>query len=274
MDSSARSVFLSYRREDSAGHTGRLHDRFTARWGAERVFFDIDNIPPGEDFIHVIDRTLDECVVVVVVVGSRWLEVRDSAGARRIDGEADFHRLELERALQRGIRVLPVLVGNAQMPKPGDLPASLAAFARRNAFEISDKRFGQDAAKLGDVIEDVIEQQRQRLENERKEQELQRRNAEVAQREAARQQRLDEALARAEEKRRQEQARQKLREARRRRPPPRVPRVTEAEWALEFQRHEQLRLLRSERHWNHEQVMTMHAERRMAEWRSIEALRR
>ena len=57
------SIFLSYRRDDSSGHTGRIYDRLAERLGEQRVFLDIDNIPPGVDFVDAIDRTLDECVV-------------------------------------------------------------------------------------------------------------------------------------------------------------------------------------------------------------------
>lgn len=165
-----RSVFLSYRREDSAGHTGRMHDRFVQRWGSDRVFLDIDNIPPGEDFVDAIDRTLNECAIVLVVIGPRWLDARDSRGGRRLDSETDFHRLEIERALQRKIRVLPVLVGGAHMPGQTDLPAGLAALARRNAFEVTDRRFNFDAGNLVDAIDKELQaiELKSRAEEERR----------------------------------------------------------------------------------------------------------
>lgn len=149
------SVFLSYRREDSAGHTGRLHDRLVDQLGRDRVFLDIDNIQPGDDFIEAIDATLDRCSHVLVIVGRRWLEVRDNDHRRRLDNPADNHRLEIERALQRKVRVVPVLVGGAEMPPADQLPESLRAFARRNAFEISDKRFDSDASNLARVVKET-----------------------------------------------------------------------------------------------------------------------
>lgn len=147
-------IFISYRREDAAGHTGRLHDMLAERFGHERIFLDIDNVAPGDDFVEVIDRTLAECSIVLVVIGIQWLTAaRD--GVRRLDHEADFHRLEIERALALGKRVIPVLVGGAAMPRSADLPAPLQPMTRRNAFELSDKRFRLDAAKLVEIIADL-----------------------------------------------------------------------------------------------------------------------
>jgi hypothetical protein len=98
------TIFISYRREDSGGYTGRIHDRFVQRWGEGRVFMDIDNIDPGEDFVEVINRVLAQCAVIVVVVGPRWLACTDSAGRRRIDNAWDYHRMEIEAGLRRAIR--------------------------------------------------------------------------------------------------------------------------------------------------------------------------
>ena len=43
-------IFLSYRRQDSAGIAGRIYDRLRAHFGDDAIFMDIDNIPFGVDF--------------------------------------------------------------------------------------------------------------------------------------------------------------------------------------------------------------------------------
>ena len=151
------SVFLSYRRDDSSGYAGRLYDRLAQRLGRQRVFMDIDNIEPGEDFVEVIDTKLAGCRVMLVVVGPRWLAAADAQGRRRIDLPNDFHRLEIEGGLKHGVRVIPVLVGGAAMPDELSLPESLAPFARRNASDISDKRFDFDVARLIDAVSKALE---------------------------------------------------------------------------------------------------------------------
>ncbi len=47
-------IFISYRRDDSAGHAGRLYDRLVDRFGQGQVFMDVDAIRPGLDFVEVV----------------------------------------------------------------------------------------------------------------------------------------------------------------------------------------------------------------------------
>jgi len=146
-------IFVSYRRDDTAPYAGRLYDRLTAHFGKGQVFMDIDHIAPGEDFVEVIDRKVGACSIAVVLIGRHWLTAVDAEGKRRLDDPEDFVRLEVAAALQRNVRVVPVLVAGAPMPKPQQLPGPLAALSRRNAFEISDSRFHADVDRLIEALE-------------------------------------------------------------------------------------------------------------------------
>ena len=108
-------MFVCYRREDSAGHAERLFDRLSAHFGADRVFMDVSTIEPGEDFVDAIQRTVAACDVQVVLIGRRWLTVTDMNGWPRLENSEDFVRLEISAALERQIRVIPVLVGGAAL---------------------------------------------------------------------------------------------------------------------------------------------------------------
>ena len=77
-----RSVFISYRREDSAGYAGRLHESLERRFGVGQVFRDVDTIEPGQDFVRAIETRLGECRVFLALIGRGWLDARDSAGRR------------------------------------------------------------------------------------------------------------------------------------------------------------------------------------------------
>lgn len=145
-------VFISYRRDDASGFAGRLHAALTGHFGAERVFRDIDSIAAGADFGDVISESLNSCGVVVAIIGQEW--VTDRIGRRRLDDPKDWVRIELEEALSRSdVLILPVLVEQATMPAPADLPQSLAPFTRRNAIEVSDARWEYDVARLAQRIE-------------------------------------------------------------------------------------------------------------------------
>jgi len=104
-------IFINYRRGDDAGHTGRLFDRLQEVFEPQQFFMDVDNIPPGHDFVGVLNERVSDCDIVLAVIGKGWLNSRDAHGARRLEDPEDFVRLELTSALTQGKRVIPVLVG-------------------------------------------------------------------------------------------------------------------------------------------------------------------
>ncbi|MEO8369068.1 MAG: toll/interleukin-1 receptor domain-containing protein [Candidatus Solibacter sp.] len=144
------SVFVSYRREDSAGHAGRIGEHLIAVFGAQNVFLDVEDIAPGQDFAQTIERTIGDCQAVVVVIGRLWVQTLQERG----EGE-DFVREEVSAALRRGATVIPVLVGGALMPSAAQLPQSLAALSRRQAVEIRDGRFDDDVTVLIEALQKI-----------------------------------------------------------------------------------------------------------------------
>lgn len=148
-------IFISYRREDSAGFAGRLADALENGLGAEQVFRDVDDIRPGQDFVEAIETQLRAMDVVLVLIGPLWTDIaRD--GARRLADPDDFVRLEIRLALALGKPVIPVLVGGARMPAEADLPEDIRALARRQAFSLSDAGWKADVARLSEAIRPML----------------------------------------------------------------------------------------------------------------------
>jgi TIR domain-containing protein len=148
-------VFISYRRRETSGHAGRLYDRLAEHFGDERVFMDL-RMEPGLDFVEQIDEAVTHCDALLSLIGAQWLDMRDAHGRRRLDDPNDFARLEVEAALARDVRVIPVLLQDAKMPEPEDLPDSLAPLARRHAIELSDERWDYDVGRLIEVLDRTI----------------------------------------------------------------------------------------------------------------------
>ena len=152
----AQRVFISYRRQDSAAYAGRLYDAMVARFEERNVFMDLD-LAPGVDFVERITRAVSACQVLIEVIGPTWATVKDDEGQVRIADPEDFVRLELEIALKRPeVTVIPVLVSGAEMPDRQDLPPELGAIARRNALELSDKRWRYDVGQLVSALEELL----------------------------------------------------------------------------------------------------------------------
>jgi Heavy-metal resistance protein CzcE/TIR domain len=143
-----RAIFISYRREDSEGHAGRLCEDLIERFGKAAVFMDVTDIEPGRDFRRVIEQQVAACGVLLAVIGKEWLTAADAQGRRRLDDPADFVRLETASALRRDIPVVPVLVHGASMPGAGQLPDDLKDLAFRNGVELTHARWASDVQLL------------------------------------------------------------------------------------------------------------------------------
>jgi TPR repeat protein len=146
IQASPGSIFICYRREDSADVTGRIYDRLVDHFGSERVFMDVEAIRLGYDFRSEIDQTIKVCSIVIVVIGDKWLAEVNSK--RRIDDENDRVRIEIEAALRREIPIIPVLTRGASHPTKAMLPASLEALAYRHGTSIRHEHFRGDVDSL------------------------------------------------------------------------------------------------------------------------------
>jgi TIR domain len=146
-------IFISYRREDTAGYAGRLYDQLSAHFGEERVFMDVSDIEPGEDFAKAIETTIHTCDAAVVLIGKNWL-------TKRLDDSGDFVLLEITSALQRSIPVIPVLVDGTRMPAATELPQSLAPLCLRQAVELSNSMFREDVNRLIQSLDRVCRTQK------------------------------------------------------------------------------------------------------------------
>ncbi|QID17438.1 SUMF1/EgtB/PvdO family nonheme iron enzyme [Nitrogeniibacter mangrovi] len=143
------NVFINYRRDDSAGWAGRLHDRLARVLPSRRVFIDVEGIEGGEAFARLLDAQVARCDVFLALIGSHWLDLADADGRRRIDDPNDFVRIEIASALRRdGVYVIPVLVDEAPVPNAEALPEDLRPLVEHNAVEISRENFDRDADRL------------------------------------------------------------------------------------------------------------------------------
>ena len=147
------AIFISYRREDSAGYAGRLHEELAERFGAGEVFRDVDTLRAGQDFEDAIRRRLEQCHACVVMIGLGWLKAQNAVGQRRLGAAGDYVTMEIAEALGKpDVAVVPVLVGGATMPAPEDLPETLRPLARRHAFTARDETWEADMDRLAAVL--------------------------------------------------------------------------------------------------------------------------
>jgi hypothetical protein len=163
-------IFLSYRRDASAGYAGRLYDRLVQKYGKRRVFMDVDAIPIGEDFVERIKKSVATTDVMLALISSGW--AGEPGASSRLDNPNDFVRLELATALERGVIVIPVILPGATVPVPTALPDALAKLAFVNAFFLPANGFHQAVdgliKSLDGILTGVAQSRRELAKAERK----------------------------------------------------------------------------------------------------------
>ncbi len=181
----AGKIFISYRRGDEAGFTQALYFRLEGEFTGAALFMDVEgHIKPGDDFVKVLESQVDQTDVLLAIIGPRWAGML----ADRAGGADDFVAIEIEAALDKGKRVIPVLVGGADMPAAATLPEAIRPLARRNAVGLRPERFAADCqgliAALKESLAEAEKERAARSEAERAEAEAERKAREAA--EAAR----------------------------------------------------------------------------------------
>jgi TIR domain-containing protein len=158
LDSTVPRIFISYRRADTPHLAGRLSDRLQDRFPGAQVFMDVDTIDPGADFASSIQQAVARCDLLIAMIGRNWLTLQDHHGHRKIDCPDDYLALEIATALDRGVPVIPLLVDEAAMPRPEELPDILKPLSRRNTARLDHETFKTDIDRILAAVDRVIHQ--------------------------------------------------------------------------------------------------------------------
>ena len=145
----SKSIFISYRRDDSKYQARMIYQSFARVVSAKDLFMDVDSIPPGADFVKILKDWVDGCDILLALIGPGWINATDpKTGRRRLDNPHDFVRIEIGEALKRDIPVVPVLLDGTNMPAADELPDDLKALRQRNAEFVDYRTFDHDVQRL------------------------------------------------------------------------------------------------------------------------------
>jgi formylglycine-generating enzyme required for sulfatase activity len=145
----AGKIFISYRRDDAKWEARTIHKAFCQVLPHEHVFIDIDTIPPGSNFRKILKDWVDECDVLLALIGPGWINAIDpKTNVRRLDNPNDFVRIEIGEALARDIPVVPVLIDGTPMPDVDLLPNGLKELIDRMAEFVEYRTFDADVERL------------------------------------------------------------------------------------------------------------------------------
>ena len=106
---------------------------------------DVEDIAPGQNFVETIDRSIAACATALVVIGPHWGQILRERSQQQTP---DYVCHEVSSALAHKLKIVPVLVGGAVMPRQEDLPASLSGLPFYEAAELHDSAFKEDCERL------------------------------------------------------------------------------------------------------------------------------
>ena len=149
-------VFISYRRVDTQAYAGRISDRLKSKSHfIDQAFMDVESLKLGSKVKEVLSQAVAECDVLLVLIGRKWLRVKDKSGKPRLENPNDWVRVEIVAALERDIPVIPILIGGAPMPQEEELPAPLAELADRQGLHMSHVAFDQAMLRLENELSEL-----------------------------------------------------------------------------------------------------------------------
>jgi hypothetical protein len=148
-------IFISYRRKDSGGHAGRLHEELVRRYGRESIFMDIDSLHGGVEFRDRIHEALDASDTALVLIGETWTGPTHDDEARRIDREDDLVRREVAGALaHKTVTVVPILVEEAELPGASELPEELSSLRNLHVCRLRNSEWKSDVRRIAQAVDD------------------------------------------------------------------------------------------------------------------------
>ncbi|MCT2588276.1 toll/interleukin-1 receptor domain-containing protein [Actinophytocola gossypii] len=148
-----KTIFLSYRTDDSVHATMAISDRLAGHFGRERVFRDHDSLRVGTLYPRRIRSALERSDVVLAVIGPRWLESRDGRDRRRIDDPRDWVRVELRMAFRQEIPVVPVLLDGTPLPAREQLPEDLGLLPLSTFHQVRHQSWAADLQALVEKLD-------------------------------------------------------------------------------------------------------------------------
>ncbi|MBA3823621.1 MAG: toll/interleukin-1 receptor domain-containing protein [Ktedonobacterales bacterium] len=150
-------VFLSYRRQETEDLCGRIFDRLSKDYGQKQIFRDLNSIPLGVDFKGYLQKVINQCAVMLVLIGMEWIAIKDESGIRRLDDPNDFVRFEVEIGINCHIPIIPLFAHGAVMPKLQELPSTIQQLAYFNGISIhSDPYFHSNVDMVVQRIDQLL----------------------------------------------------------------------------------------------------------------------
>jgi len=150
-------IFISYRRDDSSGYALALYNSLLQSYNKSQLFFDIDSIAYGEDFVDEIKQSIKQSILLLVLIGDNW--IFDKNNNSQFD-EKDFVLIEISEAIKQNKIVLPVVINEKNIPKSDDLPDTIKQLSNKQVFVIKPITSKNDIEELIEIVKKYVSKEK------------------------------------------------------------------------------------------------------------------
>ncbi len=151
-ESDRAAIYISYRWRGAKDIADALTAELSAALPGVDVFQDSASLQPGDHWPTRLQEALNLASVLLVLIDRDWLRYADEYGRRRLDNPEDWVRLEIERALTRGVPILPILLDEAVLPPAQGLPESLRPLTQFQAISLRSHDSGAIAERIRSLL--------------------------------------------------------------------------------------------------------------------------
>jgi SIR2-like domain/TIR domain len=146
-------IFINYRHEDIPFAAWTLYRELKGQFGKENIFFDQGTLLPGMPFLEEIKSQLAGTAgAFIALIGSKWMTTMLSHRQR---GDEDYVSKEIELALRNRWTVIPVLMDDASLPDPGQLPPAIRALPGRQVAHLRQTSLEDDVQDLSVRLNEI-----------------------------------------------------------------------------------------------------------------------
>jgi hypothetical protein len=150
-------IFISYRREGGGIFAGILYDGLCRYYSADKIFKDVNSLTAGSDFVKTISAAMQSSDILVVVIDKYWMRSKIDPNENKLFQKKDYVHFEIREAMNNNLKLVPVLIDGASMPRESELPEDIAVFSKSHAFRIKHESISSDLQDFINLLRDLTQ---------------------------------------------------------------------------------------------------------------------
>ncbi len=156
-------IYISHQRNDASYAAKALYQALKNHYGRKCIFPKLDSMHAGKVLNPQVDQMAAKCEIMLLLIGDRFLSP-DTRTQSAVGGLNDLVATAIRSTVRSNIPILPVLIGDVEMPTEELLPVECKQLVSNVPVRFqSNRNFREDVEKLFERIDDIVPAKQSRL---------------------------------------------------------------------------------------------------------------